>query len=69
MDDTCYELDLQFTYVDMYTKTVIDMQLRFVTMRTDYIDVQLVHIDKQLSYVTINGNEGDMYCYSIVYLC
>ena len=54
-------------YLCRHTKTVIDMQLRFVTMRNDYIDVQLVRIDKQLTYVTINGNEGDMYC--IVYLC
>lgn len=34
------------------------MQLRFVTMRNDYIDVQLIHIDKKLTYVTINGNDS-----------
>ena len=44
------------------------MQLRFVTMRNDFIVVQLVLIDKQLTYVTIYGNEGWHVQY-IVYLC
>ena len=41
MDDTCYEFDISFTYVDILKllSTCYDMQLRFVTMRNDYFDV------------------------------